>query len=476
MSPGPNDPLEPGSRFGDYEILDLLGVGGMGNVYRAREKMLDRLVALKTLSPELGYEPSFVERFLKEARAVARLNHPNIVQVFAFGAVEGVYYLAMELLEGLSLGHYLRANGRWKEYDALTIVRYICRALSVAHAQGLVHRDIKPDNIILTRAGEVKLVDLGIAKQMGEENSMTQTGTAIGTPNYIAPEQILGQRDIDGRADIYSLGATLYHLVTGRVPFQGSSGPHVMSMHLVEPFPDPRNFEPSISEGFCLVLRKMMARDRDERYLDVTSLDADLYRLQTGAAPEAREPAATLVSREFQLPGPGSGAASRSGTGPGAEVESTTARATTFDSQVLRRIEEHLSVQIGPMAKVLVRRTASTSPTLTALCDELEKQIPPGPGREKFRTSCLAGGGPQTLPSPEPSVPSNGGTTAQGPLEEATFARVESELARRIGPLARVLVRRNRHARSLSDLVALLEMNIPDDASREAFRRTLLGA
>lgn len=473
MSPNPNDPLEPGSWFGDYQILDLLGVGGMGNVYRAREKMLDRLVALKTLSPDLGHEPSFVERFLKEARAVARLNHPNIVQVFAFGAVDGVYYLAMELLEGLSLGHYLRANGRWKEYDAITIVRYICRALSVAHAQGLVHRDIKPDNVILTRAGEVKLVDLGIAKQMGEENSMTQTGTAIGTPNYIAPEQILGQRDIDGRADIYSLGATLYHLVTGRVPFQGSSGPHVMSMHLVEPFPDPRNFDPSISEGFCLVLRKMMARDRAERYPDVTTLDADLYRLQTGAAPEAQEPAATLVSREFQLPGPGSGQPARSG--PGTSPEPTAFKSETFDSKVLRRIEEHLSVQIGPMAKVLVRRVASASPTLTALCDELEKQIPPGPGREKFRASCLAGaGGGPTLLTPEPSLPTGEGTTARGPLEDAVLARVEVELARRIGPLARVLVRRNRHARSLGDLVTLLEVNIPDEAGRETFRRNLL--
>ncbi|MEO8196229.1 MAG: serine/threonine-protein kinase [Thermoanaerobaculia bacterium] len=475
MSASPHDPLAPGSWFGDYQILDLLGVGGMGNVYRAREKMLDRVVALKTLSPELGNEPSFVERFLKEARAVARLNHPNIVQVFAFGAVQEVYYLAMELLDGSSLGHYLKANGRWSEYEAITIVRYICRALAVAHAQGLVHRDIKPDNVILTHAGEVKLVDLGIAKQMGEEHSLTQTGTAIGTPNYIAPEQILGQRDIDGRADIYSLGATLYHLVTGRVPFQGSSGPHVMSMHLVEPFPDPRNFEPSISEGFCLVLRKMMARDRDERYTDVTSLDADLYRLQTGAAPEAQEPAATLVSSEFQLPGSGGGQASRPGTA--AEGERTSITPATFDPKILRRIEEHLSVQIGPMAKVLVRRMASASPTLTALCDELAKQVSPGPGRENFRAQCMAAGGAvSTAFQPAPSTPSGGGTNAQGPLQDDVLARVEGELARRIGPLARVLVRRNRHARSLEDLVALLEVNISDEKDRATFRRALLGA
>jgi serine/threonine-protein kinase len=468
--------LEPGSWFGDYQIIDLLGVGGMGNVYRARERMLERVIALKTLSPELGFEPSFVERFLKEARAVARLNHPNIVQIYAFGSVQEVYYLAMELLDGQSLGHYLKTNGRWQEGEAISIVRYICRALAVAHEQGLVHRDIKPENVILTNAGEVKLVDLGIAKRMDEDKSMTQTGTAIGTPDYIAPEQILGQRGIDGRADIYSLGATLYHLVTGRVPFQGSSGPHVMSMHLVEPFPDPRAFVPSLSEELCLVLRRMMARDRAERYDDVVSLDADLYRLQTGVPPQAKEPAATLISREFQRPGksvltpapaPASAGATRHGT-------------TTFESGVLQRIEERLSAEIGPMAKVLVRRTASTSSTITALCEALAQQVPEGPARDKFRSRCLAcGSGPAAGLTPvPPAATAHGWGATPAPssaIADEDLARVEAALARRIGPLARVLVRRSKHARTLEDLVALLEPNIPEAADREAFRKAVLG-
>jgi serine/threonine-protein kinase len=462
--------LEPGSWFGDYQILDLLGVGGMGNVYRARERMLERVIALKTLSPELGFEPSFVERFLKEARAVARLNHPNIVQIYAFGSVEEVYYLAMELLDGHSLGHYLKTNGRWQEGEAISIVRYICRALAVAHEQGLVHRDIKPENVILTNAGEVKLVDLGIAKRMDEDKSMTQTGTAIGTPDYIAPEQILGKRGIDGRADIYSLGATLYHLVTGRVPFQGSSGPHVMSMHLVEPFPDPRAFVPSLSEEICLVLRRMMARDREERYPDVVSLDADLYRLQTGVPPQAKEPAATLISREFQRPGTSVATPAPSGA---------TKYSTTFESGVLQRIEERLSAEIGPMAKVLVRRTASASTTITALCDALAQQVPEGPARDKFRSRCLAcGGGAAGVTPVPPAATALGWGATPAPssaIAAEDLARVEAALARRIGPLAKVLVKRSKHARTLEDLVALLEPNIPEAADRDAFRKTVLG-
>jgi len=161
--------LEPGSEFGDYEILGLIGAGGMGSVYRAREKTLERVVALKTLPADLAEQPGFVERFLKEARAVAKLNHPNIVQIFAFGSVEGVYYLAMELLDGHSLGYYLKSHGPWREKDAVTISRQACQALAVAHAAGIVHRDIKPENLILTSSGQIKVVDLGIAKTVGED-------------------------------------------------------------------------------------------------------------------------------------------------------------------------------------------------------------------------------------------------------------------------------------------------------------------
>ncbi len=478
--PSAPDELAPGTQFGDYEILGVLGAGGMGRVYRAREKTLERVVALKTLAAELADEPGFVERFLKEARAVARLNHPNIVQIYAFGSVEGTYYLAMELLDGHSLGHYLKKSGHWPEKDAVLIVRQACRALAVAHAEGIVHRDIKPENLILTQRGEVKVVDLGIAKRIGEEQSITQTGSAIGTPHYISPEQVRGQRDIDGRADIYSLGATLYHLVTGHTPYSGSSGPHVMSMHLFSPLPDPRSFEPKLSEGMCRVLRKMLAKDRDERYPDVQSLDVDLYQLQMGHTPQPGEPSATLISSEIRPPAAG---ATTRGTGA----------ASAFDSAVLNRIEERLTSHIGPMAKVLVRRTARSAPSLEAMCEELAQQVAPGEARDAFRRRCLQCGGSATGTggsgtgpgratrasgsSPALAPTAGGWTGAAGstPVSEGDLVEIEAALARHIGPLARVLVRKAaRKAGSVAEMVAALEGNISDEAGRQAFRRAVL--
>jgi hypothetical protein len=482
--PKPSDALAPGTEFGDYEILGVLGAGGMGRVYRAREKTLERVVALKTLAAELADEPGFVERFLKEARAVAKLNHPNIVQIYAFGSVGGTYYLAMELLDGHSLGYYLKKSGHWPEKDAVLIVRQACRALAVAHAEGIVHRDIKPENLILTSRGEVKVVDLGIAKKIGEEQSITQTGSAIGTPHYISPEQVRGQRDIDGRADIYSLGATLYHLVTGHTPYSGSSGPHVMSMHLFSPLPDPRSFEPSLSEGMCRVLRKMLAKERDERYADVGALDLDLYQLQMGQTPQPGEPSATMISGDARPP---AGGASQQGAGA----------ASAFDSAVLNRIEERLTAQIGPMAKVLVRRTARASPSLEAMCEELAQQVSPGEARDTFRRRCLECGGgatgtgggrsgtgpgrltPASGSNPALTPASGGWTSAAGgaPVGEGELVAIEAALARHIGPLARVLVRKAaRKAGSVAELVAALESNISDEAGRKAFRRAALRA
>ena len=291
-----------GRRFGAYEVLEELGAGGMGRVYRAKNVTLERVVALKTLAPIFSADEAFVQRFLKEARAAARLNHPNIVQIYDFGCEEGIYYLAMEYVDGPSL-RALLGHARLAERDAIVLVRHAVAALGVAHAAGIVHRDIKPDNLMLTaKRDRLKLVDLGIAKRMDEDKGLTQTGQAVGTPQYISPEQIRGVKDIDARADIYSLGATLFQLVTGHAPYEGSSGALVMSMHLTHPLPDPRKYVPGLSEGICRVLRKMMAKDRNERYPNVLALDRDLYKLQLGQTPEPVEPSAsgieTFVSSE----------------------------------------------------------------------------------------------------------------------------------------------------------------------------------
>jgi serine/threonine-protein kinase len=490
MTPGG---LAPGARFGEYEILDELGAGGMGRVYRAKDLTLERTVALKTLAPQFGSDAGFVQRFLKEARAAARLNHPNIVQIYDFGQEGDTYYLAMEYVDGHSLGAYLR-RGHFTERDAILVVRHACRALAVAHAEGLVHRDIKPDNLMLTSRGEVKLVDLGIAKRVDEDQSLTQTGQAVGTPHYISPEQIRGLRDIDARADIYSLGATLYHLVTGHTPFRGTSGALVMSMHLAQPLADPRTYRPELSEGLCRVIRKMMAKDRAERYTDADSLDRDLYRLQTGEAPEAAEPGETAVET---LVRPGAPAPrGRSGSAP----TLTPAPHPAFDSGVLNRVEDLLASDVGPMARVLVRRAAKSSPTLEALCGELAEQVAAGPAREAFRSKCLLAGRTATLPPP-PSAPATpppphgpdvarvtsptvrrasgeapssaapeAGGNASG-VTDADLRVLETELAKHVGPLARVLVKRAaKGAGNMSHVITKLELEIDSDDARRAFR------
>jgi len=394
-----------GRKFGSYEVLDVLGAGGMGRVYRARNVTLDRVVALKTLAPQFSADSGFVQRFLKEARAAARLNHPNIVQIYDFGCEEGTYFLAMEYVDGPSL-RALLGKARFNERDAVLLVRHAVAALGVAHAQGIVHRDIKPDNLMLTaRRDRLKLVDLGIAKRIDEDQVLTQTGQAVGTPQYISPEQIRGVRDIDARADIYSLGATFFQLVTGHAPYEGTSGAMIMSMHLTHPLPDPRTYVPDLSEGLCRVLRKMMAKDREERYRDVHALDRDLYKLQIGETPEPSEPTASAIATFVSDAEPARHAPPSSSRGPEpsrggsseprahphgpAAAAATPPAATTpmFREEDLHFVEVELARQIGPLAKVLVKRAAKTAPNLVALGAALAENIGDEEGRRAFRAA-----------------------------------------------------------------------------------------
>jgi len=458
--------LEAGSRFGDYEILGVLGAGGMGVVYRARDVALERLVALKTLSPRLAEDPEFVQRFMREAKVVARLNHPNIVQIYNLGSVDNTYFLAMEFLDGQPLSQHLR-GARWPEADAVGLVRQACRALALAHEQGIIHRDIKPDNLVLTKRGEIKLVDLGIAKQLDEDQALTQTGHSLGSPHYISPEQIRGEKSIDGRADIYSLGATFFHMVTGHCPFEADTAPVIMSMHMHDPMPDPRTFVPELSDGLCRVLSRMMAKQRDERYPDVESLDADLQRLLRGETP--------VASGTTELPD----GATR--VLPATIAVTGGQQPTNYDSAVLGRLEEMLSGAIGPMAKVIVRQTARNSPTYEKLCDALARQLPAGSERDDFLRRCrtdpalTASVTPPRAATPTPATlaPSMQPTTktpSPASFAPEQLALLESELAKRIGPLARVLVKKStRAASSMEDLIERLCESIPDEAGRRAF-------
>lgn len=269
-----------------YKILGKLGAGAMAVVYKAQQLSLNRTVAIKVLPKRFSENPEYVERFYKEGQAAGSLNHPNIVQAIDVGEAGGYHYFVMEYVEGKTLYDDLSAGKIFNEDEALEIIIQVAHALAHAHAKGLIHRDVKPKNIMINTAGEVKLADLGLARATTDlEAAQTEAGKAYGTPYYIAPEQIRGKIDIDGRADIYGLGATFYHLVTGRVPFMADDSAEVMKKHLREKLIPPDHINTSLSAGVSEVIEIMMAKKREGRYQNVEELLTDLEALRQGQPP-----------------------------------------------------------------------------------------------------------------------------------------------------------------------------------------------
>jgi len=315
-------PHEARKSVGGFEILGKIGQGGMGAVFKARQVSMDRVVALKVLPQRLAKNKGFVERFLREARAAAKLDHPNIIQAIDAGHADGYYYFAMEYVEGETLQGLLQRAGALREVRAFEIVRDVLRGLERAHAAGIIHRDVKPDNILITATGQAKLADLGLARETQQVDAgLTQAGTALGTPSYISPEQVRGETELDGRTDLYALGATLYHLLVGRPPYTGGTGNEVMAKHLSEPIPDPRKDDPTVSYEAGRIVRKAMAKESDARYATARDMRIDVeQRLEFGEVPVEREgAAAAAVAR--RRPGGASrglgGAGRRAGPGRG---------------------------------------------------------------------------------------------------------------------------------------------------------------
>lgn len=280
------DETRKGHQLPGYILLAKLGAGTEATTYKAKQVSLDRIVAIKILHRRLSEDPEYVERFYREGKAAAKLNHPNIAQAFDVGEAGGYHYFVMEYIEGKEL-HKQIADGRpYSEQEALRIVIQVARALEHAHSQGLVHRDVKPRNIMLATDGTAKLVDLGLAREVADiETGRAEAGRAFGTPYYICPEQIRGEMDIDFRADIYSLGATFYHMVTGRVPFEGETPVAVMQKHLRESLTPPDHINTQLSAGVGEVIEVMMAKERRRRYASTGDLLHDLEDIQAGQPP-----------------------------------------------------------------------------------------------------------------------------------------------------------------------------------------------
>ncbi|MHC5079276.1 MAG: protein kinase domain-containing protein [Planctomycetota bacterium] len=276
-----------GRKIGNFLIQEKVGSGGMGTVYRAIQEGLDRPVAVKILLSG-RQSPTFLKRFIREAKSAAQVNHPNVVQVYTAGLSEDVHFLAMEFLQGSSVGDLLDRHGKFKEGEILSIARQAAMGLQAAARRGLVHRDVKPDNLILDRDSVIKVADFGLAKDAQDPTRLTQDKVTIGTIAYMSPEQIRGT-DVDFRSDIYSLGATLFHMATGRPPFLGEGAVVMAYMHLNEPPPLLRSLNGEISESLEAVIHRMMAKDPEKRYASYEELLEDINALSNEGVPTSTQ-------------------------------------------------------------------------------------------------------------------------------------------------------------------------------------------
>jgi serine/threonine protein kinase len=281
------EPAELAASFPQFEILERVGQGGMGTVYKVRQRSLDRIAALKILSLDARADPAFEERFVRESRTLAQLNHPNIVTVFDCGKVGSLFYLVMEYVDGVNLREALR-DGALGPADSLDVIRQICDALQYAHDQDVVHRDIKPENILLDGRGRVQIADFGLAKLLGRtpiDISLTATNQILGTYRYMAPEQIERPLSVDHRADIYSLGVVLYELLTGELPLGRFA------------LPSERG---TIDAGLDQVVLRALERDPARRYQHASDLKTDVTSVSSEAAiPTPAAPAAPVMTVQF---------------------------------------------------------------------------------------------------------------------------------------------------------------------------------
>jgi serine/threonine protein kinase len=418
--------FEIGQIVGDYRILDILGRGGMGAVYKVRNMLTAREDAMKVILPDAAASVEIADRFLREIRIQASLQHPHIAAIrTAFRSGQNVL-LIMELIEGSGLDVILR-NGALPLGETFRITDDILGALSHAHSRGIVHRDIKPSNIIVTPRGAPKLMDFGIATVAGDTR-ITRSGVAIGSLAYMSPEQAMSQ-PLDERSDIYSLGITVYEALTGRRPFVGSGEYAMMNAHLHETPASPGAIVPSLPPAVCAVVMKSLAKAPEDRYQSAMAFQTAWREAFFGGVDNAE----TEILTEPLPPPP------------------------RMDPQDLARIESGLTRVLGPIAKSMVAKAAPRHRTLDALSQELAAQIPHEADRAAFLKSC--GGSTTATVSPPVSQ-----------IDEKTLKAARKALALSLGPIAAMLVSRAaRRVHSMEELRDALAAEVADEKERRAF-------
>lgn len=420
-----------GDTVGDYQIISLLGRGGMGKVFQVRNRLSDRVEAMKVILPGHEEDPDLASRFLREIKLLAGLDHPNIAALRTALQVGSRILMIMEYVDGVNLQDKL-GGGPLPLADAVDCVRQVLRALAFAHARSVIHRDVKPPNILMTPAGLVKLTDFGIARSVGGDGTLTGTGMAIGSLSYMSPEQVQGGT-ADARSDLYSLAVTFYEAATGKRPYEGENAYAIMHAHLAgEPVP-PSERNPAIPAALAALILKAMARAPEQRFQTAVEFENALAAFST-----AELAAATVTSR---LP-------------------------TGLDPAELARLETNLRPALGPIAGRLVTKTARTCSTLEQLRLRLAEQIPEASAREAFLRRCQTG---TTTAVPPPT--SAGSAPAWDP---AVIETLKQRLAVYLGPIAPVMVARQvRGAKTIQELYQALAAEIPSERDRKTFLASL---
>ena len=452
--------------IGRYRVEKLLGSGALGEVYRAYDPAIDRLVAIKVLRPELiggSDSEQLLQRFRREARAAGRRFHPNIVAIWDFGDDNGMPFLAMEYVEGRSLGELIKSSGHLTPDRGVKIIMQVLSALGFAHANGIIHRDIKPSNIMILPNDDVKVADFGIARI--DASDFTIVGDLLGTPAYMAPEQLSGA-PVDHRTDLFAVGVILFEMLTGVKPFRGKSITEIISFMETRGPEDIRGLNPAVPDSLKRVITKSLAFEPAQRYGEA------------GEFSKAISEAVPALLRDQQLSG---ASFSPSPIAETAATRSPVASPISPDEasltpELLRDVERDLATFIGPMASIAVKRAVRQTSDLLQLYESLGRQVNDPGDRAEFlargRRRVAAGLGRSNTVSVaklETAGGQNFERLAALP-KRANIVAIEADLTRFIGPIARILVKRELEKfETLEKFCLVLAGHIPDEGDRKTF-------
>lgn len=455
-------------QLGKYRIESVLGQGGMGVVYKGYDPVIDRPVALKTIRSELlqGTErATILKRLQQEARAVGRCPHPNIVAVFDYGEDQGIPYIAMEYVQGQSLGQSLDKGTNFQPNSIRYVISQVLTGLDCAHRHGVIHRDIKPDNVLILDDGHVKVTDFGIAR-LESSTQITRTGVICGTPNYMAPEQIRGGT-ITQAVDIYATGALMYELCTGNMPFSGANSVEVL-YNVLENTLDLDSIELDIADDFRAILSKALAKNPDDRFHSAQEFANALMQPEQPVAVATMQSQAEVNTEQVEV---------AMTLAPATPVHSSGVRRLTPSE--LAKVEEDLARHVGPIAKHIVKKASRETDSVDEFCSQLSQNLDDEAGKNDFERRLR-----NTLSAEikaDFSEPTTGAvkvktrnTASSRSPDEKTLTVIEQELMLYLGPIARILVQKQAgRTASAIELYQQLASHIPNPEERSTFLKNM---